>query len=56
MKAPSLTCEADNTVIDKTVHPASKAHLANTETDMIKWFVGLFLTLALMVVGLYFKK
>ncbi|HEY8782001.1 MAG TPA: hypothetical protein VIM16_10325 [Mucilaginibacter sp.] len=42
--------------IDKTAHLASKEDLANTKTDMIKWFVGLFLALALMVIGLYFKK
>jgi len=42
--------------IDKTAHLASKEDLANTKTDMIKWFVGLFMALALMVIGLYFKK
>ena len=34
----------------------SKEDLANAKTDMIKWFVGLFFILALMVVGLYFKS
>lgn len=29
--------------------------LADTKTDMIKWFVGLFFLLALMIIGLYFK-
>lgn len=29
--------------------------LADTKTDMIKWFVGLFFALAMMVIGLYFK-
>lgn len=35
---------------------ASKEDLANTKTEMIKWFVGLFFALALMIIGLYFKK
>jgi hypothetical protein len=34
----------------------SKEDLTQVKTDMIKWFVGLFLALALMVIGLYFKK
>lgn len=45
----------DGTVVDKTHHLASKADLANAQTDMIKWFVGLFITLALMIIGLYLK-
>jgi hypothetical protein len=57
--AESLTsyieAKIDKTVIDKTNHLASKEDLANTKTDMIKWFVSLFLALALMVIGLYFK-
>lgn len=34
---------------------ASKEDLANTKTEMIKWLVGLFFALALMIIGLYFK-
>ncbi|SDG86975.1 hypothetical protein SAMN05421827_11257 [Pedobacter terrae] len=41
--------------VDKTTHLASKEDLANAKTDMIKWFVGLFIALALMIIGLYFK-
>ncbi|WP_442794854.1 hypothetical protein [Pelobium manganitolerans] len=41
--------------VTSTQHPASKADLAHAKTDMIKWFVSLFITLALMVIGLYFK-
>ena len=48
--------KVDKTVVDKTARLASKEDLANTKTGMIKWFVGLFLALALMVIGLYFKK
>ena len=35
---------------------ATKEDLANAKTDMIKWFFGFFAALALMVIGLYFKK
>lgn len=27
----------------------------NVKTDMIKWLVGLFIALVLMIIGLYFK-
>ncbi len=30
--------------------------IANLKTDMIKWVFAFFVTLALMVVGLYLKK
>ncbi|TZF83667.1 hypothetical protein FW774_09335 [Pedobacter sp. BS3] len=57
--AESLTtyieAKIEHSVVDKTQHLASKADLANAKTDMIKWFVGLFLTLALMIIGLYLK-
>ena len=45
----------NNNKKNKTRHLASKEDLANTKTEMIKWFVGLFFALALMVIGLYFK-
>ncbi len=58
--AESLTAyieaKIDKTVVDKTTHLASKEDLANAKTDMIKWFVGLFIALALMIIGLYFKS
>ena len=57
--AESLTsyieAKIDKSVVDKTTHLASKEDLANTKTDMIKWFVSLFMALALMIIGLYFK-
>lgn len=34
---------------------ATKEDLANSKIDIIKWFVAFFITLALMIVGLYFK-
>lgn len=51
-----IEAKVDKTVVDKTAQLASKEDLANTKTDMTKWFVSLFMALALMVVGLYFKK
>lgn len=38
-----------------TRHLVSKEDLANTKTEIIKWFVALFSVLALMVIGLYLK-
>ncbi|MFH6961358.1 hypothetical protein ACHRVK_02080 [Flavobacterium plurextorum] len=34
---------------------ASKEDFANTKTQMIKCFFGLFFTLVLIIIGLYFK-
>ncbi|MDR0792009.1 MAG: hypothetical protein LBE82_01775 [Chitinophagaceae bacterium] len=30
--------------------------VAESKADMIKWFLGVFLALALMIIGLYFRK
>ncbi len=30
--------------------------IESSKTDMIKWFVAFFITLVLMIAGLYFKK
>lgn len=30
--------------------------ITESKNDMIKWFVGLFFALALMIIGLYIKK
>ena len=35
---------------------ATKEDVANAKTDMIKWFFAFFMALALMIIGLYFKK
>ena len=57
--AESLTTyietKIESSVAYKTFYIASKADLTNAKTDMIKWFIGLFLALALMIIGLYFK-
>jgi hypothetical protein len=33
-----------------------RTEIAASKTDTIKWLVTLFITLALMIIGLYFKK
>lgn len=33
-----------------------KKEIIDAKNDMIKWFVGLFFALALMIIGLYIKK
>ncbi|HAH55389.1 MAG TPA: hypothetical protein DCM02_08950 [Flavobacterium sp.] len=33
-----------------------KKEITEAKNDMIKWFVGLFFALALMIIGLYLKK
>ena len=33
-----------------------KKEIVEAKNDMIKWFVGLFITLAIMIIGLYLKK
>ena len=33
-----------------------RAEIASSKTDMIKWFFAFFMALALMIIGLYFKK
>ena len=33
-----------------------RKEIAEAKVDMIKWLVGLFITLALMIIGLYVKQ
>lgn len=33
-----------------------RMEIKDTKSDILKWFVGLFITLALMIIGLYLKK
>jgi len=40
----------------KTQRLATKEDLANTKVDLIKWIFALWVTLALMIIGLYLKK
>lgn len=50
-----IDLKVDQKVQDKIAHLASREDLAQTKAEMIKWFVGLFIVLALMLAGLYFK-
>jgi len=47
-------------VKDETTDIATKdfvqKEISESKTDMIKWFVGLFMILAAMIIGLYFRK
>ncbi|HKC37168.1 MAG TPA: hypothetical protein VKB95_13930 [Chitinophagaceae bacterium] len=43
-------------VESKTQRLATKEDLANTKVDLIKWIFALWVTLALMIIGLYLKK
>lgn len=51
----SLTTDIDSKIDKEVKYLVSKEDLANTKTEMIKWFVWLFFALALMVIGLYFQ-
>ena len=42
-------------VKNETRHLATKEDLANVKMEMIKWYVGLFILLSLMIMGLYLK-
>ena len=44
------------TMIDRTNHFVTKEDLANTKNDIIRWLISIFLAVALMIIGLYFKK
>ena len=35
---------------------ATKNDISQAKTDMIKWFFAFFMALAVMIIGLYFKK
>lgn len=35
---------------------ASKKDLAETKVDIIKWVFAMFITIALMIIGLYIKR
>lgn len=32
------------------------SEMKDNKTDLLKWFIGLFLALALMIIGLYIKR
>ena len=47
--------ESKDTIATKEDIARLEIKIADTKTDMIKWFVALFVALMLMIVGLYFK-
>ena len=63
-KIDAPTAEALTTYVSETVKSeidvktqtlTTKQDLAQAKLDIIKWIVGLFVTLALMIIGLYLK-
>ena len=46
-----LKLEQVNTKIESV-----KVEIKESKNDMLKWFVGMFFALALMIIGLYLKK
>jgi hypothetical protein len=59
-EAEALTTYIDEKISETSEGVATKefvrAEIQQSKADMIKWFVGLFVALALMIIGLYFKK
>jgi len=45
----------DEKLDEQIPHLATKEDLANAKVDIIKWVFAFFVTLALLIVGLYFK-
>jgi len=43
-------------VENKAQRLATKEDLANTKVDLIKWIFAFWVTLALMIIGIYLKK
>ena len=58
-EAEDLVLFVKNTVKEsieaKVSNIATKKDLAETKVDIIKWVVGIFFALALMIIGLYLK-
>ncbi len=46
----------DADIKDKTETLATKEDIAKVKVEMIRWYVALFVTLMLMIAGLYLKK
>ena len=53
--AEALTTYISEYVTKNVIELATKEDLAQTKLDLIKWLVSLFVTLALMIIGLYLK-
>ncbi len=50
-----LKLEQVNTKIE-SIKGELKNEIKESKNDMLKWFVGIFFALALMIIGLYLKK
>lgn len=50
-----LKIEQVNTKIE-SIKGDLKNEIKESKNDMLKWFVGIFFALALMIIGLYLKK
>ncbi|TRX41364.1 coiled-coil domain-containing protein [Flavobacterium restrictum] len=50
-----LKLEQVNTKIE-SIKGDLKNEIKESKNDMLKWFVGMFFALALMIIGLYLKK
>ena len=46
-----LKIEQNNTKIEQ-----NSTKIEQSKTEMLRWFIGLFVALALMIIGLYIKK
>ena len=59
-EAEALVTFVDSKIKDANEHNtkvlATKEDLAIAKADMIKWFFAFFMALAIMIIGLYFKK
>lgn len=40
----------------KDVKQELELKIEQTKSDLLKWFIGLFIALALMIIGLYIKR
>jgi hypothetical protein len=47
-----VDAKIDNSLEDKTKALATKDDISNLQ----RWMIGIFVTLALMIIGLYFRK
>jgi hypothetical protein len=45
----------DEKLDEQIPHLATKEDLANTKVEIIKWVFAFFITMILLIVGLYFK-
>lgn len=51
-----MEAKVSGKVDEKTKQLATKEDLHQTKIDLIKWVFAFFVTLALMIIGLYLKK